>query len=134
MRNIYSNLKFRVWIHEIPCASEEIILAEVSGHLSEHVNIINVFPDVNSILCTVTNIYPKARILLKFFNVFLSENAALFMEMSISSIRKFTKTTPTQDGRQKKTQGQNTKKSSWYIKMFKKKKRKGVQYKKLVDT
>ena len=78
-------------------------MVEVSGHLSEHVNIINVFPDVNSILCTVTNIYPKARILLKLFNVFLSENAALFMEMSISSIRKFTKTTPTQDGRQKKS-------------------------------
>ena len=86
-------------------------MAEVSGHLSEHVNIINVFPDVNSILCTVTNIYPKARILLKFFNVFLSENAALFMEMSISSIRKFTKTTPTQVVRQKKSHGQNTKKS-----------------------
>ena len=87
-------------------------MADVSGHLSEHVNIINVFPDVKSILCTVTSIYLKARILLKCFNVFLSENAALFMEISISSIRKFTKATPTQDGRQQKTQGQNTKKSS----------------------
>ena len=33
---------------------EKIITAEVSGHISEHVNVIKAFHDVNSILYTVT--------------------------------------------------------------------------------
>ena len=35
-------------------------MAEVSGHISEHVNLINAFHDVD--LYTVTNIHPKAGI------------------------------------------------------------------------
>ena len=35
MKNIYSNLKFRVWKYDIPCASEKIIMAEVGGHTSK---------------------------------------------------------------------------------------------------
>ena len=50
------NLKFR--------PSEKIIMTEVSGHMSELVNVINVFHDVNLVLYTVTNIHPKVGILL----------------------------------------------------------------------
>ena len=56
MRNMYWNLKFR--------PSEKIIMTEVSGHMSELVNVINVFHDVNLVLYTVTNIHPKVGILL----------------------------------------------------------------------
>lgn len=42
-----------------------------------------VFHYVNSVLYTVTNIHPKARILLKAINVFSSENFALFMVTGI---------------------------------------------------
>ena len=48
-----------VWKHEIPCALDKIIMAEVSGY------VVNIFHDVNSILYAVTNIYSKAGILLK---------------------------------------------------------------------
>ena len=40
-------------------------MGEVSGHISEHMNVINVFPDINSILCTLAKIHLKAEILLK---------------------------------------------------------------------
>ena len=40
------------------------------GHISEHVNVINVFHDVNSILSTVTNSYPKTGILLNCYQLF----------------------------------------------------------------
>ena len=36
-RNVYSNSKFRLWKYDIPCDSEEKIMAEVSGHTSEKV-------------------------------------------------------------------------------------------------
>ena len=49
----------------MPCASEQIIMGEVSGHISEHVNVINVFPDINAMLYTLAKIHPKAEILLK---------------------------------------------------------------------
>ena len=48
MTNIYFNLKFRVWKYDMPCASEKIIMALVSAHISDYVNIINIFHDVNS--------------------------------------------------------------------------------------
>ena len=60
------NLKFRMWRHGMLCALEKIIMAEVSGHR----NVISVFHDVDSILYTVTNIYPKAGILLKCYQCF----------------------------------------------------------------
>ena len=56
MRSIHSNLKFRVWKQDIPCALVKITMTEVSGH---------VFHDVNSILNTVSNIHPKTRVLRK---------------------------------------------------------------------
>ena len=43
-------------------------MAEVSGHISEHVNVINVFHAVISILYTLSNIHPKTEILLKVRN------------------------------------------------------------------
>ena len=80
----YSNLKFCVLKHDIACASEEIIIAEVGGHTSEH----DAFHDVNSILYTA---YPLAGILLKVIKVFCSENLAVFTVISIHCIRKSTK-------------------------------------------
>ena len=65
----------------MPCASEEIIMAEVGGHTSEN----DVFHDVNSILYTA---YTMAVIFLKVINVFRSENLALFTVTSIHCIRK----------------------------------------------
>ena len=47
MRNIYSNLTFFVLKHGMPCVLEKIVMAEISGYIIEHVNIINVFRDVN---------------------------------------------------------------------------------------
>ena len=82
--------------------SEKIIMAKASGHISKHVNVINVFHYVNSILYTVP------RILLKVSNVFLRENSPLFTETSINSTQKKKKTeTPKQSGRQQKIQGSN---------------------------
>ena len=63
-------------------------MAEVSGHISEHVMLSIFCNDINSILYTVTNIHPKNRILLKFSNMFCSENLALFKVTSIHSTRK----------------------------------------------
>ena len=68
-------------------------MAEVIRHINEHVNVIDVFHDVNSILHTVTNIHTKARILLKVFNLFHSDNFALFKVTSIHSVRKSTRKT-----------------------------------------
>ena len=31
----------------MPCILEKIVMAEISGYIIEHVNIINVFPDIN---------------------------------------------------------------------------------------
>ena len=61
----------------------EIVMAEVSRHISVHVNVINVFHDVNSVLHTVTSIHPKVDILLKVSNPFCSEELALFTVTSI---------------------------------------------------
>ena len=72
-------------------------MAEVSGYISEHVNVIDVFLDVNSILYTVTNIHPKAGISLKLIDVFHSENFALFTVTNIH--KKYKKETPKQDGK-----------------------------------
>ena len=44
-------------------------MVEVSGHENEHLNVIDVFHDVNSILHTVTNIHTKVGI--KSFQSFL---------------------------------------------------------------
>ena len=46
-------------------------MAEVSGHISERVNVINVFQCVNLILYTVASIYSKAGILLEYYQYFL---------------------------------------------------------------
>ena len=51
MRNINSNLNFFVLEHGMPCVLEKIIMADVSGYIVEHVNVINVFHDVNLIHC-----------------------------------------------------------------------------------
>ena len=45
---------FHVWNYDIPCALEKVV--EVSEHISEFVNVITVFRDVNSVLHTITNI------------------------------------------------------------------------------
>ena len=63
-------------------------MAKASGHISKHVNVINVFHYVNSILYTVP------RILLKVSNVFLRENLPLFTVTSIHSIQKKKKQKP----------------------------------------
>ena len=60
----------------------------VSRHISEHVNVINNFHDVNSFLHTT---HPITRILLKILNVLRGKNEALFMVSSIHSIGKSTK-------------------------------------------
>ena len=68
-------------------------MAKVSAHIkvkSEHVNAINVFHDVNSTLYTVTNIHPNHNHDLN-YNVFPSENVALFTVASIPRIQKNTK-------------------------------------------
>ena len=51
----------------MPCALEKIIMAGASGHISEH--------GVNSTLHTVTNIFPKAMILVM-FSVVKTQNYA----------------------------------------------------------
>ena len=92
------------------CGSEKIIKAEVSGHASEHVNIIHVFHDINSILYTITNIPSNPGILLKVSHVFRSGNLPFFTLTSIHSIRKSTKKKkeiPKQGGRQKKIKDSN---------------------------
>ena len=75
-----------------------------------------VFYDANSVLYTVTNIYWKARILLKVILEFCSENCAFFMVTSIHNIWKSTKNKNvetrwkvTEDSRRHKAQtGQKT--------------------------
>ena len=52
VRNVYSNLKSRMWKHDMPCTSEKIITAEVSGQTSKNVNVRYVFHNANSILYT----------------------------------------------------------------------------------
>ena len=50
------------------------------GHISEDVNVINVFHDVNSILSTVTNSYPQDRYFTKLLSIFFcSKNLALLI-------------------------------------------------------
>ena len=58
---------------------------------SKLVNVIIVFHDVNSVLYTVTNIYPEAGMLQKVITVFQRENLALFTVTTIHSIWKNTK-------------------------------------------
>ena len=119
--NIYCHLKFPVWNHSMPCALEKTIMVEVSGHVSKLVNVIFVFQDVSSVLCTVTTIHPKVRMLQKVITVFQHENLALFTVTSICSIRKSTKhrdseTTwkVTEDSRLHKAQtNQKTEELSW---------------------
>ena len=65
----------------MPCASEKILMAVVSGHVSEIVNAINAFYDANSVL------YPKAGVLLKVSHLFCCKKLALFMVTSIHSIQ-----------------------------------------------
>ena len=72
----------------MPCALDKTVMTEVSAHISEHVNFIYAFHDVNSTLYAATNINHKAGILLKVPNVFPNVNFTLFMEASIHSIRK----------------------------------------------
>ena len=55
---------------KISCALQETIIVEVSWHIRKHVNIISVFHDVKLVLYMVSNIYPKAGILLKGIKVF----------------------------------------------------------------
>ena len=52
-----------------------------------HVNFINVFHDVSSVLYTETK-FTKAGILIKVINVFCSENVNLFTVTSVHGIRK----------------------------------------------
>ena len=75
---INTNLKFCARNHNMPCALKKIKMSEVSGYLSERVNLINVFHGVNLISYTVTSIYPRAKILLECYKCFFSENLALF--------------------------------------------------------
>ena len=105
-------------------------MAKVSGHISEHVNAINVFDYVNSVLYTVP------RILLKDSNVFLRENLPLFTVTSIHNIQKNKTETPKQSGRQQKIQGSNRSKDreiELINKTFEEKNRCSIQ-KKLIDT
>ena len=76
----------------MPSALEKTIIAEVREHISECVNVINVFQGVHLILYAVTNIYPKTGILLECYQYFRSENIFVLMLTSIHSIRKSTKT------------------------------------------
>ena len=75
--------------YDLACTLEKILMAEVSGHISEHVN---VFHDVTSTLYTITNIYLKADILLNAINILHSDNLALFFLTTIHSIQNSTKT------------------------------------------
>ena len=59
-------------------ALEKIIMTEVS----EHVNVTNCFHDVNTILCAVNNIHPKA-------GIFRSENLVLSTVTSIQHPKKY---------------------------------------------
>ena len=100
----FSNLEFRLFKHDMPCASEEIIMAEVRRHTSEYV-----FHGVNSILHAA---HLMAEILLKATNIFRSKNLALFTITSIHCIRKNTKKEAPkldeiQNGKQHKIQGSN---------------------------
>ena len=76
--NINTNLKFRLWKHDMPCVLEKVIMAEVSGHIAERISVINVFHSANLILYKVTRIYPKARISIDCYQYFFSKNLALF--------------------------------------------------------
>ena len=102
MTNVYSYLELRVFKHDIPCASEEIII-----YVSTQVSY--VFHDAHSVLYTA---HPMAEILLKVSNVFHGGNLALFTVTSIHCIRKSTKKEAPkldeiQNGTQHKIQGSN---------------------------
>ena len=110
----FSNLEFRLFKHDMPCASEEIIMAEVRRHTSEYV-----FHGANSILYKA---HLMAEISLKVTNVFRSENLALFTVTSIHCIRKSTKKEAPkldeiQNGKQHKIQGSNRSKD-WEIELI----------------
>lgn len=66
-------------------------MVKISGHISERVNVIYVIYNRNSILCMVTNIYPKTEILLKNIDAFRSERLALFTVPCILNNQKDTK-------------------------------------------
>ena len=68
------------------------VIVRVSGHKSEHVYFINVFHDVIAVLYTLTNIYPKDRILLNAISGSHSVSLALFLLTSTHIIQKSTKT------------------------------------------
>ena len=79
------------------------------AEVSELVNVVDVFHDVNSILYGVNNIYQKVGILLKVINVFHSGNLSLSTVTSIHSIRKSTKLRNLET-RRKAVQSSNVKK------------------------
>ena len=62
VRNVYYNMKFCVWKYDMPCASKKIIMVEVSGYVSEHLNVIKVY--------MVINIHPKAGISYEMLSMF----------------------------------------------------------------
>ena len=75
----------------MPYVLEEIIIAEVGRHTSEH----DFFQDLNSILYTANLMNGT---LLKVIDVFCNENLALFTVTSIHGIQKSTKNRNTKIG------------------------------------
>ena len=130
---INTNLKFCARNHNMSCALEKIKIAEVSGYLSERVNLINVFHGVNLISYTVTSIYPRAKILLERYQCFFSENLALFTRYQHpkhpkehkNRISETTRLKVTEDSRLRKAQrSQKAEKLGWYVKRLERKEKK----------
>ena len=67
---------------------DKIIMVHTRTHVSEHLNVINIFHDVNSSLyrATKTKIHIKAGLLLKGINLFRNENLTLLKLTNLHSI------------------------------------------------
>ena len=87
VRNVYSNLKSRMWKHDMPCTSEKIIMAEVSGQTSKNVNVKNVFHNANSILYTAHPAVCVSVSLCVSLSLSLSPSLRIFHKANYSKIR-----------------------------------------------
>ena len=69
--NINNNLKFRVWKHDMPCALEKIIMAELSGHISKYVNFIKCVSGLKLNLIHSNQHLPQGRDFTRMLLIFL---------------------------------------------------------------
>ena len=86
--NIYSNLKFRVWKHDIPYALEKIIMAEVSRHIKVSIWMLLLFFMMQAQSYTWQPNSLQGQGFIKVIIVFPTENVDLFTVARIHWIQK----------------------------------------------